>query len=618
MKLIFFIFILVISKIRALPVAVNVKVSRISSRFLIMTQPFVYADVTLPSGEPILSFSASLWEEAVVGENNCVYRGTGIDYTGFNSQVVMTNCRNIFSALIHNENDLMYYIQYSERTGEYLYYNSTDETIFLQNYSCGSDSLITNGVPTNKTSFRNLQSNQKAALTLTVNLIYDSYRSASFASEDTLQASNIAVAAQLKYIYTLFASPDYELSVAIRQITPMDNPTWKPGDDSGTILQEFGNWATTQTWNSAEPTALLTGLSLEGTVIGLGYLGTACSPYLPFSVTTAPSTVYDAVIAKTVAHEIGHNIGLYHTTTTDVVTNSDACASNYNAVMSPVLISTSIVWDSCSYDWFKVFMLGYPFNCDGSSCDFSPRYTDNCFTENNNLCGNGVVDDGEDCDCGADKTCKSDPCCDPSTCRFKGSCSPKSSICCTNSCQFSPRVQMCKARTDAYCDVDSYCSGVSGDCPVPVNRPNEEKPCTYTGLVGVCYNGTCVSRDRTCFSVSKAYGYDIRGSCGDSSICGDLYCKLGYLNTCSIVYAPQKLQVPDGVACGKNGTCIHGQCSLATEAPAEYETSLNPTSKKPSTAKKTKKPKKHKHKTSKPSKPSRVPSEKPTIYWEYE
>jgi len=34
-------------------------------------------------------------------------------------------------------------------------------------------------------------------------------------------------------------------------------------------------------------------------------------------------------------------------------------------------------------------------------------------------CGNGIVEEGEDCDCGGATGCGSDACCDAATCKFK-------------------------------------------------------------------------------------------------------------------------------------------------------------------------------------------------------
>ena len=44
-------------------------------------------------------------------------------------------------------------------------------------------------------------------------------------------------------------------------------------------------------------------------------------------------------------------------------------------------------------------------------------------------CGNGIVDDGEDCDCGSMELCEN-ACCDPITCRLKQEAECSSGACC--------------------------------------------------------------------------------------------------------------------------------------------------------------------------------------------
>lgn len=86
------------------------------------------------------------------------------------------------------------------------------------------------------------------------------------------------------------------------------------------------------------------------------------------------------------------------------------------------------------------------------------------------MCGNGIVEKGEDCDPGG----ASSSCCDATTCKFKSGalCDPASSPCCQASCTFAPATQVCRASKDASCDQAEMCTGNSSSCPPDAFSPN--------------------------------------------------------------------------------------------------------------------------------------------------
>lgn len=91
------------------------------------------------------------------------------------------------------------------------------------------------------------------------------------------------------------------------------------------------------------------------------------------------------------------------------------------------------------------------------------------------MCGNGIVESGEDCDPGLDSN---STCCDATTCKFKNNavCDPDSSACCTDQCAFAPTTQVCRPSKDNQCDTAETCTGKSSACPADVITPNGEQP----------------------------------------------------------------------------------------------------------------------------------------------
>lgn len=107
------------------------------------------------------------------------------------------------------------------------------------------------------------------------------------------------------------------------------------------------------------------------------------------------------------------------------------------------------------------------------------------------MCGNGIVEAGEDCDPGVGRN---SACCDSKTCKFTtGSvCDPLSSECCTDTCQFAPSTQVCRPARDAVCDSVGMCSGTNATCPTDHTRPDGSE--CGSGLY--CASGACTSNDR--------------------------------------------------------------------------------------------------------------------------
>lgn len=108
------------------------------------------------------------------------------------------------------------------------------------------------------------------------------------------------------------------------------------------------------------------------------------------------------------------------------------------------------------------------------------------------LCGNGVVEEGEECDCGWEDDCR-DTCCfpqrryppaneKPCTLTPGSICSPSQGPCCANDCKLKFAD---KCREDNGCRDASFCDGRTPHCPASINKPNK----TICNREFVCFMG---------------------------------------------------------------------------------------------------------------------------------
>ena len=100
---------------------------------------------------------------------------------------------------------------------------------------------------------------------------------------------------------------------------------------------------------------------------------------------------------------------------------------------------------------------------------------------------NLVVSAGEECDCGDPSYCTS-TCCDANTCKLIQSATCWHGPCCnTDTCQPLANDVICRKKSDAECDVDDTCDGISTTC----RNKFEENGMTCDEGRGVCFDGSC-------------------------------------------------------------------------------------------------------------------------------
>ncbi|KIM48454.1 hypothetical protein M413DRAFT_440195 [Hebeloma cylindrosporum] len=299
-----------------------------------------------------------------------------------------------------------------------------------------------------------------------------------------------------------------------------------------------------------------------GSEVGIAWLATLCQQDASGSNPSIVSGTAVSTAGRTewqvIAHEIGHNFGAIcasgcTSNSSCCPLSSTTCSADARFIMSPVAQAGETVFSPCSLGNICSVMKGVQGSRVNTSCLVDPDSSRQ--TISLQMCGNGIVEKGEDCDPGLGATSS---CCDVNTCKFKNNavCDPDSSPCCTSQCTFAATTQICRPSRDSKCDTAEFCTGNSSSCPTDVMSPNGQS-CGSNSLA--CASGQCTSIAQQCQNVGASMG--LKSACPDRN---DQSCQISCQDpTNSAACIRLTSLLIDGSPCGFGGTCLSGKCQSA-------------------------------------------------------
>ncbi|XP_076367803.1 disintegrin and metalloproteinase domain-containing protein 12-like [Tachypleus tridentatus] len=339
---------------------------------------------------------------------------------------------------------------------------------------------------------------------------------------------------------------------------------------------------------------LVTGMAFDGGVVGKALKGPICTYQYSGGVNMDHSQLV-GVVATTVAHELGHNFGMEHDTSECQCPDDKCIMASASSSLNPRH------WSSCSLEYLH---LAYDQGMDYCLQNHPTKII-------GPVCGNGYLEDGEECDCGIEQFCDN-PCCNATTCELFSNATCATGFCCdTTTCQIKVQATICR-NAMSECDLPEFCDGKSEFCPDDV----QVQFGTECGDgKAYCYNGHCRSHADQCkllwgpsgkMSDNRCFQQNVKGNvngnCGfqrinqsytacqpEDIMCGMLHCVhlnerlefgmesaavlarsffnvRGKILTCRSAIVDLGLTstdpglAPDGAKCGENKLCVNQKC----------------------------------------------------------
>ncbi|XP_069625213.1 disintegrin and metalloproteinase domain-containing protein 15 isoform X1 [Ranitomeya imitator] len=376
-------------------------------------------------------------------------------------------------------------------------------------------------------------------------------------------------------------------------------------EDPAEMLNSFLSWREKDLISRVphDNAQLLTGVTFKDSSVGMSIVNSICSVDRSGGVTVDHS-VSVLLVASTMAHELGHNLGLNHNVA-DGTCGQPRTGKQWIMTQSTGFMP-GLEFSNCSLE-----SLLRSLRQGGGSCLYNVPSPGRMYGKP--LCGNLLVEKGEECDCGLLQECV-DPCCNASSCQLMPGAECASDGLCCEQCMMKPPGTLCR-QAWGECDLPEYCNGASPHCPANVYLQDGE-PCATRGAH--CYLGECRSLHKqcqdlwgpgsspasaSCFALVNVRG-DKYGNCGRTSngsylpcasrnvLCGSIQCVFGsqrHLLGANAEIIPIKLSVngtesscqgtyvnlgddvwdsvlvKTGTVCGPGRVCVNQQCRDSAE-----------------------------------------------------
>ncbi|RAH85741.1 hypothetical protein BO86DRAFT_376068 [Aspergillus japonicus CBS 114.51] len=307
-----------------------------------------------------------------------------------------------------------------------------------------------------------------------------------------------------------------------------------------------------------------------GSEVGVSWLGQLCNADVTTSGDNSVSGANVVVRSsgggwQIFAHETGHTFGAVHDCDSDTCSQnlesssqccpltSKTCDASGKYIMNPTTGTDISSFSECT---IGNICSAIGRNSVKSSCLSANR---GVTTYTGSQCGNGIVEEGEDCDCGGEAGCGDNKCCNPTTCKFtSGSVCDDSNDSCCSSCQYASAGTVCRA-SRSECDLAETCSGNSSSCPSDSYK-DDGTSCGSSGSGLKCASGQCTSRDYQCRSVMGSVLHE-----------NNTYACSAYSSSCELICSSNSISFAgqcvgfnqnflDGTPCGSGGHCSNGDC----------------------------------------------------------
>uniref|UniRef100_A0A8C3T038 Uncharacterized protein n=1 Tax=Chelydra serpentina TaxID=8475 RepID=A0A8C3T038_CHESE len=369
-------------------------------------------------------------------------------------------------------------------------------------------------------------------------------------------------------------------------------PTTGEADE---LLQRFLQWKNIHLILRPHDIAYLFVYRDQPNYVGASFAGKLCLRNYSGGVALYQRTITLETFSVIIAQLLGLSLGIAYDDSRDCQCSGYTCIMHTKAVHS----SGTKAFSNCSIDDFQSFIA----NGEGE-CLLNKPYLNASYRAP--VCGNKIVEQGEDCDCGTRKDCLWDQCC-RHDCKFRRDIKCLTGDCCWK-CRFVRSGTLCRSTSEDECDLIEYCNGTSAHC-TPDFWVMDGHPCNRN--TAYCFKGVCQTADKQCrklFGKASKSGSlacyeeingqkDRMGHCGSTQAgyqtcewkdlqCGKLVCQYPshrpfIKEKAAVIYArvhnslcitldylkgPQvkdPMLVKDGTVCGKQKICMNQKCGDA-------------------------------------------------------